>query len=58
MTQLAPIIGNHVPALIAAGGEKSAYRFLEFFTANIRNIRAAPTRARRWNSSTGFKRVA
>ena len=37
MTQLAPIIGNHVPALIAAGGEKSAYRFLEFFTANIRN---------------------
>jgi Phage integrase, N-terminal SAM-like domain len=26
-----------VPALIAAGGERASLRFLEFFTANIRN---------------------
>ncbi len=37
MNQLAPIIANRVPAVIAAGGEKAAYRFLEFFTAQIRN---------------------
>ena len=37
MNQLAPIIVDRVPALIAAGGEKTAYRFFEFFTANIRN---------------------
>src|SRR3954471_8420236 len=37
MNQLVPIIANRVPTLIAAGDEKTAYRFLEFFTANIRN---------------------
>lgn len=26
-----------VPALVAAGGDRAAYRFLEFFTAQIRN---------------------
>jgi hypothetical protein len=32
-----PILANHVPAAIAAGGEKAPCRFLEFFTAQIRN---------------------
>jgi hypothetical protein len=26
-----------LPALIAAGGERTAWRFVEFFTATIRN---------------------
>jgi hypothetical protein len=58
MNQLVAITADRAPALVAASGEHASYRFFEFFTANIRNIRAAPTRARRWNSSTGFKRVA
>jgi site-specific recombinase XerD len=37
VNQLAPITATHAPALIAASGEKAAYRFLEFFTVNIRN---------------------
>ena len=37
MNQLVPVIADRVPALIAAGGEKTSYRFFEFFTANIRN---------------------
>ena len=28
---------QRVPALVAASGERAAYRFLEFFTAQIRN---------------------
>src|SRR5260370_14747716 len=28
---------QHAPALVAAAGERAAYRFLEFFTAQIRN---------------------
>jgi hypothetical protein len=26
-----------VPAMIAAGGEQASWRYIEFFTANIRN---------------------
>ena len=39
--------GFTVPAVIADAGEKASYRFLEFFTANIRNknTRAAYVRA-------------
>src|ERR1039458_5769528 len=37
MNQLVPVIADRVPALIAAGGEKTTYRFFEFFTAQIRN---------------------
>ena len=37
MNHLAPIAASHVPALVAAGSDRAAYRFLEFFTANIRN---------------------
>ncbi|WP_392036304.1 hypothetical protein [Streptomyces sp. NPDC014894] len=28
---------THAPTLVAAAGERAAYRFLEFFTAQIRN---------------------
>ena len=37
MNQLAPVIVSHAPALIAASGPRTSYRFLEFFTAQIRN---------------------
>jgi hypothetical protein len=37
MNQLAPIVAAHAPAVIAASGPRASYRFLEFFTANIRN---------------------
>ena len=36
MTQLV-IFADRAPALIGAVGERASYRFLEFFTANIRN---------------------
>lgn len=40
-------VRDSVPALIAAAGDRAAWRFLEFFTANIRNknTRAAYARA-------------
>jgi site-specific recombinase XerD len=34
---LVPAIGSHAPALVAAAGDRASYRFLEFFTAQIRN---------------------
>ena len=37
MSQLAPIVAARTPALIAIAGERASYRFLEFFTARIRN---------------------
>jgi len=39
MTQLTAITfpAFRLPALVEVAGEKAAYRFLEFFTANIRN---------------------
>ena len=38
MNQLVPFSAAHrLPAPIAAAGERAAYRFLEFFTAQIRN---------------------
>ena len=38
MTALATIeSGGRAPALVAAAGERASYRFLEFFTAQIRN---------------------
>jgi hypothetical protein len=59
MNRLITLPATHAPALVAAAGERASYRFFEFFTANIRNpTRAAPMRARRWNSSTGFTRAA
>lgn len=37
MNQLITLAGAHVPALVAAAGDRAGYRFLEFFTAQIRN---------------------
>src|SRR5271166_5382411 len=38
MNQFAPVIASHAPAaLVAAAGARASYRFLEFFTAQIRN---------------------
>ncbi len=37
MNQLAPVIASQAPALVAASGGRASYRFLEFFTAQIRN---------------------
>ena len=37
MNQLVPINAPSVPALVATAGERASIRFLEFFTANIRN---------------------
>src|ERR1700678_970881 len=47
MNQLAPITASYTPAIITATGPRASYRFLEFFTAKIRNAhtRRAYTRA-------------
>src|SRR5215203_436505 len=37
MDQLVTLAASRAPALIAAAGDRAAYRFLEFFTAQIRN---------------------
>ena len=37
MNQLAVIAPAQLPALIAAGGDRASWRFMEFFTAAIRN---------------------
>jgi hypothetical protein len=43
-----------VPALIADIGDDASWRYVEFFTANIRNhTRAAPTPGRASGSSPG-----
>ena len=44
MNQLAALSSPHAPALVMAAGERATYRFLEFFTAQIRNLRI-PTEA-------------
>ena len=37
MNPLVTLNGAPAPTLVAAAGERAAYRFLEFFTARIRN---------------------
>ena len=37
MNQLFPFTAHAFPALVAAAGDQARVRFLEFFTANIRN---------------------
>ena len=34
---LSPVVKSRAPALVAAAGARASYRFLEFFTAQIRN---------------------
>jgi hypothetical protein len=46
MSQLVPITApSDFPALIAASGEKASYRFLEFFSTQIRNPHTRPCRS-------------
>jgi len=40
MNQLAPVIGTRGPALSPRPTLRASYRFLEFFTAQIRNASA------------------
>jgi site-specific recombinase XerD len=49
MNPLAPITTSRAPALIAASGERASYRFLEFFTAQIRNAHTRRAYARAAN---------
>jgi site-specific recombinase XerC len=64
MNQLAPIAAPAVPALVVAAGERASMRFLEFFTANIRNphTRRAYARAAQeflaWCTSVGVPSIA
>jgi hypothetical protein len=37
MNQLVPVTADRAPALVTAAGARASYRFLEFFTAQIRN---------------------
>jgi hypothetical protein len=37
MNQLDPFHSGQAPVLVAAAGEHARVRFIEFFTANIRN---------------------
>ncbi|MGD0185826.1 MAG: tyrosine-type recombinase/integrase [Roseiarcus sp.] len=63
MNHLAPIAASHAPALIAAAGARASDRFLEFFTAQIRNphTRRAYARAAKeffdWLEAKGVTRI-
>jgi hypothetical protein len=54
MSQLAPVIASRAPALVAAAGPRASYRFLEFFTAQIRNPHTR--RASRAKRGLGFNK--
>ena len=63
--EFAPSLSNSsIPTLIAAAGERASMRFLEFFTANIRNphTRRAYARAAEefltWCASAGVPSIA
>src|ERR1700678_2877573 len=64
MNQLAPITASYTPAIITATGPRASYRFLEFFTAKIRNAhtRRAYTRAATeffdWLAAKGVTQLA
>lgn len=51
LTIIEPATGMPVPAMIAAAGERASLRFIDFFTANIRN---SNTRAAYGVSVRGF----
>src|SRR5690242_6999443 len=64
MNKLVPISSPALPALVAAAGERASMRFLEFFTASIRNphTRRAYGRAAEeflaWCASAGVPSIA
>jgi hypothetical protein len=37
MNQPVVTVSQHTPAIVTAAGNRAAYRFIEFFTAQIRN---------------------
>ena len=47
MNQVVPLPSVTLPALVAAAGERTSMRFLEFFAANIRNPHTRRAYARR-----------
>jgi hypothetical protein len=61
LKQLVPYAAANIPAVIQTAGERASYRFLEFFTANIRNpnTRRAYARACRrffaWREGRGLR---
>ena len=63
MNKLVAIPASQALTLIAAGGEKTAFRFFEFFTANIRNphTRRAYARAAKeffdWLAARGIRQL-
>ena len=46
MNQLARISAAQLPALITARGDRASWRFMEFFTAAIRNRQNRPSKRR------------
>jgi site-specific recombinase XerC len=64
IAKLPALAMSGVPALVAALGERASYRFLEFFTANIRNphTRRAYARAAKeffdWLAARGVRELA
>ena len=64
MNHIIPLTASHAPALIAAVGERASYRFLEFFTSNIRNPHTRRAYARAaveffdWLSARGVRELA
>jgi hypothetical protein len=49
MNQLVPFAAHHLPAVLVAAGDSARVRFIEFFTANIRNRNTR--RAYEWRRS-------
>src|ERR1700691_1197295 len=64
MNQLAPLTASYAPALVAASAPRASCRFLEFFTAKIRNahMRRAYARAATeffdWLAAKGVTQLA
>jgi site-specific recombinase XerC len=64
MTRAVAVSASHVPALVAAVGERASYRFFEFFTANIRNPNTRRAYARAaveffdWLSARGVRELS
>ena len=59
MNQFAPITASYAPALIVAAGPRASYRFLEFFTAKIRNAHTrAATEFFDWLAGKGVTQLA
>ncbi|WP_342154677.1 tyrosine-type recombinase/integrase [Methylorubrum sp. SB2] len=64
MSQLVTLTGPYTPALVTAAGDRATYRFLEFFTAQIRNANTRRAYARAvgefcaWMEARGLPSIA